>query len=154
MCNKNREIVRRGLELRRMRRLEELRLRAEAEREAVQDAAGREMRREVNFQRQWSQIENEVAQANERREKQDAERRAARRRQDHRRAENWAVYLLRNGCCATVAALMYVLDMHRVVDFRVCITVMFFCLTCLLINCVAYVNRNRKEPAHEITWEG
>lgn len=144
MRDKNREIVQRGLDLRRAKRKAEAAQKAEAAMDAAYEAAGMEMRAEINFYSRFHEEEKKVAWANQCRDAQTAERRATRRAQDRKRAQNWNIYLMRNVLCVLVSAASYGLNTIGVITELQSLPVMILAFVYCFVNYSAYMNRNGK----------
>lgn len=140
MCELRREIVQRGLDLRKAKRQEETRRMAEAQAEA--EAA--EMRREINFHARFQQAEKKAAHASRCHAERQAERRAHHRAQDRKRGENWRTYLARNLLCVIVAGSADLLHALGGIHIAVALPVMLLALSYLFVNYRAFVTRNCK----------
>lgn len=150
MCSKNREYVQRGLDLRRAQRQEEARQRTEAEQEAAQEAAGREMRREINSRVNVRRIEKETAERCERRDREAAERRAARRKQETAWAKNWNRYIGSNFWMVAAFAAVVTLAKIGAVDRSVAFGALALSAAYCFVNFISYMacitkRENRKK---------
>lgn len=154
MCELRREIVQRGLDLRKAKRQEEARQREEAQREATLEAYGEEMRREINFHARFQQAEKEAAERNERRDRREANRRANRRAQEAKRAYNWHTYIMRNFWSVFAATVVYLLDMAGAVHIAVSLPLLILAGAFCIVNYIAFATRNCKAQTQTIKGEG
>lgn len=151
MCDLNREIVQRGLAIRKLQRQEEDRQKEEARREAALEAVGCEMRREINTRCAVRRMEKEAAEAQERREAQEAKDKArqaarneARRKQTAKQVENWNKYFRHLGKAAAVASVVCLLNAAEIIPCEICLVVLALCGLYCIANYIAYSTRNRK----------
>lgn len=138
MCEKNRLIVQRGLALRAIKS-------AAIRQEAAQETASRAMCQEINFRSKWHQIENETAQANQRREKMVADQRAARRAHDAKKAQQWSTFLKRTFAPVGIAAMLHILHAVGAIQLWLAVSGMVLTLVYIIVNYVAYATRNNRK---------
>ena len=119
--------------------------------EAAQEAAGAEMFRVINIQNAEFQQREAAAEALQRLQMEEAQRRAEhmeqnrkRMERNHKRAENWSMYIRRIGICVIVAAVAYILDAAGAIAFPLALSVMILCGVFCIVNYAAYTTRNRK----------
>lgn len=151
MCDLNREVVQRGLDLRKIRRQVETHKQEEAQREAALEAVGREMRREINTRCAVRRMEKEAAEQQERRVAQEEKNKArqaardeARRKQTQKKAENWDKYFRHLGKAAAVASVVCMLNAAEIVPCGFCLITLALCGVYCIANYIAFSNRNRK----------
>lgn len=144
MCSKNREIVMRGLELRKIKRQEEARQRAEAQKDAEQDVAERKMHDLINNHCEARRMEKEAAERIQQRDRQVAAARAARRAKEAKRSKNLEKYIQRN--LGTVAAFAAVCTLVKIGAFAHPVAAVALALSCVycVVNFIAYLTRNHK----------
>lgn len=144
MYEQNREYVLRGLALREVKRNEEAALREEAARDAALDAAERDMHREINFRTRLNGIEKEATQAAELRDRETAERRAARQAKEKKATENWNLYLRRLGIALIIASAITILFTIDAVSLWLELTVIALSGVWAIANYAAYAAWVRK----------
>ena len=151
MCDLNREVVQRGLDLRKIRRQVETHKQEEAQREAALEAVGREMRREINSRCAVRRMEKEAAEQQERRVAQEEKNKAlqaardeARRKQAQKKAENWDKYFRNLGKAAAAGSVVCILNAIEIVPCGFCIITLALCSVYCIANYIAFSNRNRK----------
>lgn len=142
MCERNRMIVQRGLELRAAKRREENSRKAEMEREAAYEAADREMRREINFRSKWASVERSVSKSDDQRTRIESKQRAIHRECQAKRASNWRLFLLRNFECVIVALIANALYAVGGIEIWISLPVMIMALIYCVMNYLAYMKRN------------
>ena len=148
MCSKNREIVQRGLALRKAKRREEAaRMEAARQKEAREAAE-----RENEFALAWLVLEAKAAEENRRRDEREAARREARRVSAQKRAQNLKKHLRHSfGSLALVLGMSLLYDLGAV-TFGFALLVMCLCLVYSGVDLLAYTNyRKMREKRKEIT---
>lgn len=150
MCSKNREIVLRGLALRKARREEEARQQQEAQREAASEAQGAEMSRVINFRARFQEAEETAAAANERRVAHEAEQRKCRRQQAAKQATDLNAYIMRTFGCLLFAAIMVLFHVAGRLPFEPTMATLALAVLFCIIDGVEYMTTAIVKP-HKTT---
>ena len=150
MYEQNREYVLRGLALREAKRNEEAARKRTAEQEAALDAAERDMHREINFQSTWTGIEKGVTQAAEERDKQTADKRAARRKWEKNKYARVLADLRCVGLALAIGAALHFLCSVDAISLWIELTGLSLASAYLAVMFAVHVNRirRRKERNH------
>ncbi len=145
MCEKNRMIVQRGLELRAAKRREEEARAAAIRQEAAQQAAEQRLQDDVNFLSKWNLVETETAQAAQSRDKQAHDQRTARRAMYARKNKQWGTFLKRTFIPVGIAGALNVLHAIGGVSLWLALIGMTMSILYIIINCAAYTARNQRK---------
>lgn len=111
----------------------------------VYEAQASELRRVINFQSKMSRTEKEVGARLQQANKEDAERRAARREFEARRNKVLSAFLLRNFWSVVLASVVCLLDVFCLVEYWLCLTVLGVAFVFLVVNFWAYISQSARE---------
>lgn len=108
------------------------------------EAQASELRRVINFQSKMTRTEKEVAARRQQADKEDAERRAARREFDARRNKILSAFLLRNFWSMILASVICLLDIFGLVELWLCMTVLGIAFVVLVVNFWAFISQSAR----------
>lgn len=145
MYQQNREYVLRGLAIREFKKNEEASRQSAAERDAAFDAAESDMHRGINFMSRWNEVEKELTQATERRDRQAAQKKAASRAREKKATDNWNMYMRRCFGSLAVGSVLTILFLIDAICLWLELTGIALAGVYAIANCVAYATRNRRK---------